>query len=307
MGGPEASVTTALITGVTGQDGSYLATHLTRDLGQRVYGMVRGQDHPRLDWLTRLAPDLHVVGGDLLDEDSLQSALYEAKPEVVYNLGAVSLPALAWAQPHLTGQVTGLGVLRLLQAVRRVCPTARVVQAGSLASHGPYGAAKTYAQLVCADYRARGMDVSVAVFGGHHSPRRGRSYFSRKVTSHVGQVVRGEPVGPLRLGPLTRTQDWGWAADFMTLLPALADLPPDDYVISTGEPHTCQEWLEAAFAYADLDWRQHVEIDPGAGNVTDVPSITASPDPRLPRPPRTDFDELVFSMVKADLVKADVL
>lgn len=295
-------MTTALITGVTGQDGSYLAEHLTRDLGQRVYGMVRGQDHPRRGWLTRLAPGLELVGGDLLDEDSLQSAIYETKPDVIYNLAAVSSPALAWSQPHLTGQVTGLGVLRLLQAARRVCPSVRITQAGSLATHGPYGAAKTYARAICADYRARGMDVSVAVFGGHHSPRRGRSYFSRKVTSYVGELTRKLDVGPLRLGPLTRNQDWGWAQDFMTILPALVDLPPDDYVISTGEPHTCLEWVQTAFEHAGLDWRTHVEIDPAAGNVTDVASITAPPDSRLPRRPRTDFDELVFSMVKADLL-----
>lgn len=294
-------MTTALILGVTGQDGSYLAEHLTR-LGQRVYGMVRGQDHPKFAWLTGLAPQLYIVGGDLLDEDSLQSALYEVKPDVIYNLAAISSPTLAWSQPHLTGQVTGLGVLRLLQAAWRVCPFVQVVQAGSLATHGPYGAAKMYARAICGDYRARGMAVSVAVFGGHHSPRRGGSYFARKVTMAVGELVRGERSGPLRLGPLTRSQDWGWAQDFMTLLPALADLPPDDYVISTGEPHTCLEWVDMAFGYAQLDWRDHVKIDPGGGNVTDVPSITAQPDPRLPRSPRRDFDELVFSMVKADLV-----
>jgi GDPmannose 4,6-dehydratase len=296
----------ALILGVTGQDGSYLAEHLTA-LGWRVWGMVRGQPeaHPRHDWLRSLLPDLQLVGGDLLDAGSLREAIRGQGFEVIYNLAAVSSPGQAWQQPVLTGEVTGLGVTRLLDVVRNLRPWVRVVQAGSIATHGPYGAAKTYARAVCEDYRQRGMLVSTVLFGGHHSPRRSPAYFSRKVTKAVAEIAAGRR-DDLWLGSLVRSQDWGWADNFVTALPEIAAMEPGEYTVSTGEPRTCQEWVEAAFTAADLDWREHVRLDKRAGNVTDVPLLSAAPDERLIWRPRRDFTELVSSMVEADLTRVGV-
>lgn len=289
----------SLITGATGQDGSYLAQHLL-DEGHEVWGLVRGQDNPRIPWLQDIAPGIRLVSGDLIDEQSLRAAVAEVKPDVVYNLAAISSPGLAWRQPVLTGEVTGLGALRLFEAVRVEAPEAHVVQAASIALHGPYGAAKIYAQTVAHDYRTRGMHISCAVFGGHHSPRRGRSFFAKKVTAGVADIVNGK-VDHLELGSLARVQDWGRAPDFMAVLPRLAQLEPDDYVMSTNDPHSAEEWVATAFEVADLDWRDYVYLDTRLGNVTDVPKLSAEPDPRLNWEPDTDLYGLIKWMVKADL------
>lgn len=289
----------ALITGVTGQDGSYLAEVLA-GRGYEVYGLIRGQDNPRRDWLKDLVPGIRLLDGDLLDQTSLNNAVDQARPDEVYNLGAISSPGMAWAQPTVTAEVTGLGVLRLIEAVRLITPGARIVQASSIANHGPYGAAKLFAGAICADYRSRGMHVSCAVFGGHHSPRRGRTFFSRKVTAAVARIAAGQQ-DVLSLGALSRVQDWGRADDFMAALPQLAGLDPDDYIMSTGDPHSVKDWVSAAFAVAGLDWEQHVRFDDGLGNVTDVPMLTAQPDPRLGWAPQSDLDDLVKWMVTADM------
>lgn len=290
---------TALITGVTGQDGSYLAQELLEQ-GYNVWGMVRGQDNPRAHWLQSVSPDVNLVTGDLTDELSLYSAVAKTQPDEVYNFAAISSPGLAWGQPILTAQVTGLGALRLFEAVFRTAPEARVVQASSLALHGPYGAAKTYAHTIAADYRERGLHISCAIFGGHHSPRRGRSFLARKVTSAVAEIVNGTRKN-LTLGSLTRLQDWGWAPDFMRQMPTVASLPPDNYVMSTGVPYTAQQWVETAFRLMNMDWRSYVHQDLGVGNVTDVAAITSPPDPRLNWTPKIEFEALIKWMIEADL------
>lgn len=289
----------ALITGASGQDGSYLAEHLV-GAGYEVWGMIRGQDNPKQAWLADLVPELRFIPGDLIDQPSLHAAVSDLKPDEVYNLAAISSPGLAWQQPVLAAEVTGLGALRLFEAVRLEAPTARVVQAASIAQHGPYGAAKLFAQTVAADYRQRGLHVSCAVFGGHHSPRRGRSFFARKVTAAAAHISTGF-MDRVELGSLARVQDWGNAVDFITQLPHLAVLDPGDYVMSTGDPRSAQEWVETAFAYVGLDWREHVTLRPELGNVTDVPVLSAQPDPRLGWTPDTDFEGLVRWMVDADL------
>lgn len=288
----------ALITGATGQDGSYLAEHLTA-AGYQVWAMIRGQDNPKQAWLAEQLPGLRFVAGDLLDQPSLHAAVQHAKPDEVYNLAAISSPGLAWQQPVLTGEVTGLGALRLFEAVRVDAPEAHVVQAVSIARHGPYGAAKLFAQTVAADYRDRGLHVSCAVFGGHHSPRRGRSFFARKVTAAAADIAAGRRF-EVELGSLARVQDWGNAQDFTAQLPHLASLDPHDYVMSTGDPHSAQEWVDAAFAVVGLDWRDHVVSRPELGNVTDVPVLSAQPDPRLGWEPDRDFLGLISWMVEAD-------
>lgn len=289
----------ALVTGATGQDGSYLAEHLTA-LGYQVWAMIRGQDNPKQAWLAERMPGLRFVAGDLLDQPSLHAAVQEAKPDEVYNLAAISSPGLAWQQPVLTGEVTGLGALRLFEAVRVDAPDARVVQAASIATHGPYGAAKLFARTAAADYRTRGLHVSCAVFGGHHSPRRGLSFFARKVT-HAAAQIRSGYMSHVELGSLARVQDWGNAVDFVHQLPHLAGLDPDDYVMSTGAPFSAQQWVETAFTVVGLHWRDHVVLRPELGNVTDVPVLSAAPDPRLGWQPDTDHVGLVRWMVEADL------
>lgn len=290
----------ALITGVTGQDGSFLAEHLVAN-GYEVWGLLRGQDNPRTEWIKKLTDyRVKLVSGDLLDEHSLHAAVAEARPDEVYNFAAISSPNLAWKQPVLTGEVTGLGALRVFEAVRIKAPDARVVQASSIANHGPYGAAKLFAHTVAQDYRSRGLHVSCAIFGGHHSPRRGPSFFARKVTLGAAMIARKHS-SRLDLGSLARVQDWGRAPDFVAQLPRLAKLDADDYVMSTGDPHSAEEWVSTAFSVVDLDWREYVHINEALGNVTDVPTLTAQPDPRLEWKPDTNFVRLIKWMVEADL------
>lgn len=297
----------AFVTGVTGQDGSYLAEHLLAE-GWDVIGLVRGQDNPKAEWLLnsvideRMLGRLQLVAGDLTDDASLRMALSAYEPDVIFNLGAISSPGMAWGQPVHTAEVTGLGALRLLQAMVTIVPKAHFVQATTIARHGPYGAAKLFAQACVADFRERGFHASCAVFGGHHSPRRGVSFFSRKVTKAAAEIADGR-VEKLHLGTLTRRQDWGWANDFMAVLPRLAcDLAPGEYVMSTGRPHSVQRWVELAFAHVGLDWHDHVILDPHFGNVTDVSVLSAYSSQSLHWEPRQDFEALIASMVDADRV-----
>ncbi len=301
----------ALVTGITGQDGSYLAEHLLRE-GWQVTGLIRGQDNPKLDWLRNLlAPTLREIdrpgaielaAADLSDSSSLHSCMYRAQPDAIFNLGGISSPGMAWGQPLHTADVTGLGAVRLLQAMAVVAPEASFVQAGSIAHHGPYGAAKLYAETMVRDARERGFRASCAVFGGHHSPRRGLSFFSRKVTSAVASIADGRS-SQLHIGSLRRLQDWGWADDFVSVLPRIAcDLPAGDYVMSTGEPRSPGDWVRIAFEHVGLDWREHVVINPELGNVTDVAVLSAQPSPELDWKPRQDFEKLITTMVDADRV-----
>lgn len=288
----------AFITGVTGQDGSYLAEHLLEQ-GHHVWGLVRGQDNPKTEWIRGVCPDLRLMTGDLMDYGSIAEVLRHVKPDHVYNLGAVSAPNMAWNQPELTAQITGLGALRLFEAVKHYAPEAKVLQASSIAQHGPYGAAKLYAHTIARDYRERGLHISCAVMGGHHSPRRGLSFFSRKVTRAVAEIHLGLRQ-QLVLGNLERKQDWGWATDFVTQFPRILELEPSDYVMSTGDPRFVANWVHEAFRQVGLDWSKYLVIDPSVGNVTDVKSLTAFPDPRLKWEPNLDFEGLVQSMVMAD-------
>jgi GDPmannose 4,6-dehydratase len=269
----------ALITGITGQDGSHLAQLLTAG-GHEVWGTVRGHATERRDRLAALVPTATLIEADLLDQASLTRAVAESAPDVVFNLAGVSAPALAWAQPTLASDVIGLGFVRVLEAVRYAAPRARVVQAGSLATHGVYGAAKAYTHAVAADYRAQGASVTVAVLGGHHSPRRGREFFARKVTAAAARHYRDPAAPKLELGWLGRSQDWGAAPTFVHALALLAELPPGEYSVSTGDPHTSAAWVEAAYAAVGLDWRDYVTVS-GQSQPTDVPTLTAAPDERL--------------------------
>ena len=264
----------ALITGATGQDGSYLAEQLAAD-GVEVYGLIRGQRNPKAGWIKSLVPDITLIEGDLLDQSSLQRALVQSEPDVVYNLGALTFVGMSWDQPTLMTEVTGLGVLRMLEAIRAVNPDIRFVQASSSEQFGavretpqtettpfyprsPYGVAKLFAHHVTVNYReSYGIRASTAIMFNHESPRRGEEFVTQKVAKAVVRIARGEQ-GVLRLGNTSAKRDWGWAADYMRALPLIAAAQPDDFVLATGETHSVWDLCREAFQFAGLDAAKYV-------------------------------------------------
>ena len=293
----------ALITGVTGMDGSHLAEILVEQ-GHDVFGVIRDPDRrsANLDNWT-LAADVRYVVADLLDAESLRRAFVQAQPDAIYHLAAMSSPSQAWVMPELCGQVTGIAVGRLLDVAANVVPGAAVIVAGSLATHGPYGAAKEYARLIAADHRARGQNVTTIVMGGHHSPRRGASYLSQKVARHAAAAAEawrhdgGAVPSKLHLGWLGRVQDWGWAPDFMRTWSSAHLLAPGEYVLSTGVPYAVQDYVASAYESAGLRWLDWVIAGTGAAQPVDVATLTAKPDPALDFIPTVDFADLVSRMV----------
>lgn len=314
----------ALITGVTGQDGSYLAEQLAAD-GWDVYGMIRGQRNPKRAWVQALVPSMRLIDGDLLDQSSLQRALVESEPDVVFNLGALTFVGLSWDQPTLMTEVTGLGPLRMLEAIRAVNRDIAFVQASSSEQFGavrespqrettpfwprsPYGVAKLFAHHATINYReSYGIHASTAIMFNHESPRRGEEFVTRKITMAAARIARGDEK-PLALGNLYAKRDWGWSADFMQALPLIATQEaPDDYVLATGEMHTVAELCELAFATVGLDWHDHVVIDPAFLRPADVNELLgdASKAKRvLGWEPSLRFADIVQQMVLAELAVA---
>ena len=311
----------ALITGVTGQDGSYLA-ELLLGKGYRVFGLVRRSSTSGFQRIEHLQNDVELVGGDLTDVQSLIAALRTAGPREVYNLAAQSFVQTSWQQPELTGGVTALGVMRVLEAVRVVDPSIRVYQASSSEMFGkavetpqregtpfyprsPYGVAKVFGHWTAVNYReSYGMYVVSGILFNHESPRRGLEFVTRKITDAVARIRLGL-AREVRLGNLDAQRDWGFAGDYVeAMYRMLQGDQPRDYVIGTGETHSVREFCEAAFAHAGLDWREHVVIDPAFLRPAEVDQLIA--DPSLARKelgwePRVGFDELVRMMVDADL------
>lgn len=295
----------AFITGATGMDGRHLVDDLASVQGISIDALVRDPDGPRVETLRRARVAIHV--GDLTDETSLLTAIDQARPDVIYHLGAMSSPGAAWSMPIACGEVTALGTSRLLQAALLAAPEALVVVAGSIATHGPYGAAKAYARAVAQDARDRGQRVTTILMGGHHSPLRGRSYFSQKAAYAAAGAfaLKRHAIGiwarPV-FGDLSRRQDWGWAPDFMKVWGAtVPQLEPGEYTLSTGEPRGVDEFLEQCFAHVGLDWRDWVTVGSPLGNpnLTDVPTISAQPSPELEFTEIKSFVNLVASMVNA--------
>jgi GDPmannose 4,6-dehydratase len=295
----------AFVTGPFGQDGSYLIEQLRAD-GAEVYAMVHRHGDDRQAWLSGLAPGVQFVEANLTDQGSVIAAIEQAWPDVIYHLGAISAPAAGWRTPIAMADVTGLGTVRVLEAVRLMSlDHCKVVVAGSIAKHGPYGANKTLSSTMAADYRERGMHVTTLHFGGHHSPRRHHSFFARKVTRGAATIANSldEHMRPekLRLGPLDRSQDWMSALDAVRALRLVGeqDVPTGDYVVSTGQPLSSKVWVEQAFAVANLDWKEWVERDNSFTQPTDVPSLTATPT--LPGwQHEMGVSRLVHWMVEAD-------
>ena len=269
----------AFITGICGQDGPYLAQALL-DAGHEVWGMVRGQQKPEQSRVQALCPGLRLARGDLADQSSLQSALQAARPDVVYNLAALSFVGTSWLQPAVTADITGLGCLRLLDAIRFACPAARFVQASSSEMYGqavldvpqdestpfaprsPYAIAKVLAHHVTVNYRqSYGLHASTAIMFNHESSRRGEEFVTRKVTRAVAAIAAGRQ-RELVLGRLDPRRDWGWAPEYMAALPLIAARDePGDYVLATGITRSVADWCAAAFAVAGLDWRAWTRSD----------------------------------------------
>lgn len=311
----------ALITGITGQDGSYLAEQLD-EAGWTVYGMVHGQADAKWGRAQDRVPAMRLIQGDLMDHSSLQSALVLARPDVVFNLGALSFVGTSWVQPEITTQVTGLGALRMLEAIRFVNEDIRFVQASSsemfgqatdfplneesrLAPCSPYAAAKVFAHHATRNYReSYGLHASTAISFNHESPRRGTEFVTRKVSRAVAAIVAGQQ-SEVVLGRLDPCRDWGWAPDYMKAFPLIAALDePDDFVLATGEAHSVTQWCESAFAVAELDWSQFVRSDPEFCRPAEVEFLQgdASKAKRvLGWMPETGFEQIVAAMVISDI------
>ena len=311
----------ALITGITGQDGSYLAEFLLAR-GYDVYGLIRRLSTPNISRIEHILDKIELVEGDLTDQSSLDNAMRTARPDEVYNLAAQSFVATSWNQPVLTGDVGGLGVVRILESVRHQCRDARVYQASTSEMFGkvqetpqnentrfyprsPYGFAKLYGYWAAVNYReSYGMHVSNGILFNHESPRRGIEFVTRKITDGVARIYHGL-ASELRLGNLDAKRDWGFAGDYVEAMwLMLQQDKPDDYVIATGETHSVREFVELAFSEAGLDWEKYVIVDSNFVRPAEVELLIgdASKARRiLGWKPKIKFRELVKMMVKADV------
>ena len=312
---------TAVITGVTGQDGSYLA-ELLLSKGYEVIGVVRRTSHDSYERIGHLLDRVHVVAADLLDQHSLTTVIRDAKPDEVYNLAAQSFVPTSWSQPVLTGEFTALGVTRLLEAIRLAHPQARFYQASSSEMFGkvvetpqrestpfyprsPYGVAKVYGHWITVNYReSYGLYAVSGILFNHESPRRGLEFVTRKVTDGVARIKLGK-AKELRLGNLDSGRDWGFAGDYVDAMwRMLQQQKPIDYVVGTGTMHTVRDLCAAAFAHAGLDWQQYVKVDPKFVRPAEVDVLRADASrarKELGWTPKVGFEQLVQMMVDADL------
>lgn len=311
----------ALITGITGQDGSYLAELLLAK-GYKVFGLTRRSSSEITGRIDHLLGKVELLPGDLLDQPSLMTAMEEAKPDEVYNLAAQSFVQTSWNQPVLTSEFTAMGVTKMLEAVRKVAPKAKFYQASSSEMFGkvqavpqiestpfyprsPYGVAKLYGHWITVNYReSYGMHASSGILFNHESPRRGIEFVTRKITYNVARIRHGL-ANELRLGNLDAKRDWGFAGDYVEAMWMMMQQDqPDDYVIATNQTHTVQEFVELAFERADLDWKKYVKLDEKFMRPAEVDLLIGNPEKAkkvLGWEPKTSFKELVHMMVDADL------
>jgi len=314
---------TALITGVTGQDGSYLA-ELLLSKGYRVVGVVRRSSTTPYERIAHLVDRVELISADLLDQHSLVEAMAACEPDEIYNLAAQSFVQTSWTQPVLTGEFTALGVTRMLEAMRRVASKARFYQASSSEQFGkvletpqrettpfyprsPYGVAKVYGHWITVNYReSYGLYAVSGILFNHESPRRGLEFVTRKVTDAAARISLGFQ-RELRLGTLEARRDWGFAGDYVDAVWRMLQQPaPDDYVIGTGETHSVRELCEVAFARVGLDWKKYVVQDERFMRPAEVDLLVADPTKareRLGWTPNVDFRQLVEMMVDADLAR----
>ena len=310
----------ALITGITGQDGSYLAD-LLLEKGYEVYGMVRRSSVEKLDRIEHIRNRVKFVQADLLDQLSIISAIREADPDEVYNLAAMSFVPTSWSQPVLTGEFTAIGVTRMLEAIRLVNKNIKFYQASSSEMFGkvrqnpqnentpfhprsPYGVAKVYGHFITVNYReSYGIFAASGILFNHESPRRGLEFVTKKVTNAVAKIKLGLAES-LYLGNLDAKRDWGYAKDYVEAMwLMLQQGSPDDYVISTGETHSVKEWVEASFSCLDLDWEKYVKMDEKLLRPAEVDLLigdsTKARD-KLGWKPQVNFEGLVKLMVEHD-------
>lgn len=311
----------ALITGITGQDGSYLA-ELLLSKGYEVHGVARRVSVNTLERIEHLDGKITMHSADMLDQGSLQILIEKTKPTEVYNLAAQSFVASSWDQPVLTGEITGMGVTRLLEAIRTIDPKIRFYQASSSEMYGkvheipqrettmfhprsPYGVAKVYGHYITVNYReSYGLFACSGILFNHESPRRGLEFVTRKITDHVARIKLGLAT-ELRLGNLDAKRDWGFAGDYVKAMwLMLQQEQPDDYVVSTGETHTVREFVEIAFDRAGLDWQKYVVVDPKFFRPAEVEILLGDPakaHAKLGWKPEMSFSELVCTMVDSDI------
>ena len=311
----------ALITGITGQDGSYLAEFLLSK-GYQVFGLVRRTSTENFSRIKHIQDRLTLISGDILDQTSLQEALIKAEPDEVYNLAAQSFVQTSWTQPVFTGDVTALGVTRLLDAIRHVNKNIRFYQASSSEIFGkvqevpqrettpfyprsPYGVAKVYGHWITVNYReSYGLHANSGILFNHESPRRGMEFVTRKVTHAVARIKLGQ-AKELRLGNLDSQRDWGFAGDYIRAMwLMLQQDSPDDYVVATGETNTVQKLVETAFSHVSLDWKEFVIQDAAFVRPAEVDLLVGDPSKAgriLGWEPDVNFVQLVHMMVDADL------
>ena len=312
---------TALVTGITGQDGSYLA-ELLLGKGYRVVGMTRRTSTDVHERIQHIVDDIEFVSGDLLDQSSITSIVAAVKPDEVYNLAAQSFVPTSWDQPVLTGEFTALGVTRVLEAVRTVNPAIRFYQASSSEMFGkvqavpqseetpfyprsPYGVAKLYGHWITINYRESYDLYAVSgILFNHESSRRGKEFVTRKITDGVARIKYGL-AKELRLGNLDARRDWGFAGDYVRAMWLMLQQPAaDDFVVATGTTRSVGEFVRAAFACAELDWERYVVVDPRFYRPAEVDLLVGDPAKareRLGWEPEVSFERLVETMVQADL------
>lgn len=315
----------ALITGITGQDGSYLAEHLL-EKGYEVFGFVRRTSTPNYWRIEGILDKIELIDGDLTDQGSISRALKECNPDKVYSLGAQSFVGSSFNDPVHTGEVTGLGVMRLLESVRQFNKDIRVYQASSSEMFGkvaetpqkestpfhprsPYGVAKVYGYWASVNYReSYDMHVSNGILFNHESPRRGIEFVTRKITDAVARIYHGKQE-KLFLGNLDAKRDWGFAGDYVEAMHLMLQQDfPDDYVISTGETHSVKEFVELSFGHVGLDWEKYVEVDQRFIRPAEVELLLGDPakaKEKLGWSAKTSFKELVEMMVDADLKRVE--
>jgi GDPmannose 4,6-dehydratase len=331
-------VKTALITGITGQDGAYLAEHLLAE-GYRVYGLVRRSSTVNFNRIENIIDSLTLLNADLLDQSSIMVAMEAAKPDEIYNLAAQSFVPTSWDQPVLTGEFTALGVTRMLEAMRRVCPSSRFYQASSSEMFGkvqevpqtertplyprsPYGVAKVYGHLITINYReSYGLFACSGILFNHESPRRGYEFVTRKITHTIAKIRQGA-VDHLEIGNLDAKRDWGFAGDYVGAMQLmLSGTTPDDFVVATGETHTVREFCDIAFRIAGftIEWigtglaekgidrrsgKLIVSVNPAYYRPAEVDLLvgnSAKARAKLGWKPATTFENLVAMMVENDL------
>ena len=312
---------TALVTGITGQDGSYLA-ELLLEKGYEVVGMVRQSSTVTFERIEHIQDDIHIIQGDLHDQSSMVAVLEEYKPTEVFNLAAQSFVPTSWSQPLLTAEVTGLGVARILEAIRLVNSKIRFYQASSSEMFGkvlevpqkestpfyprsPYGVAKVYGHWITVNYRESfDMFATSGILFNHESPRRGLEFVTRKISSTVAKIKLGQ-AKELRLGNLDAQRDWGFAGDYVEAMwLMLQQDAPDNYVIGTGETHPVREFCDLAFSYAGLNYQDYVVQDPRFYRPAEVDLLISDPShaqEKLGWKRKVNFKDLVEMMVESDL------